>query len=188
LHLIARVTAGDLKTRALESELREIVHERDRVVKDRFDRIIEQCEVLDLKGPASAEEFLRSAAQALSRRMDLPEPVLFEMLLERERRDATAISPTLAIPHIVVEGQGVFDILVARCREGVAFSEHAPAVRAIFVLVGSLDQRNTYLRALAAIAQTALEGQFDAAWQRAKSAEDLRDVILLSERRREEKP
>ena len=45
---------------------------------------------------------------------------------------------------------------------------------------------NTYLRALAAIAQIVQDAEFDAGWLRAKAAEDLRGVVLLCERKREE--
>jgi mannitol/fructose-specific phosphotransferase system IIA component (Ntr-type) len=98
----------------------------------------------------------------------------------------TVISPNLAIPHIIVEGQHIFDVLIARCRDGIVFTDSARGVQAVFVLAGSLDERNTHLRALAAIAQIAQDPEFDARWLRAKTAEDLRDVLLLSERKREE--
>jgi APA family basic amino acid/polyamine antiporter len=41
LHLVERVTAKELTTYSLESELREIIRERDDIVKDKFDHIID---------------------------------------------------------------------------------------------------------------------------------------------------
>ena len=56
---------------------------------------------------------------------------------------------------------------------------------AVFILVGSRDERNFHLRALSAIAQAVQAADFDKDWLRAKSIDELRDIILLAERRRE---
>ncbi len=84
----------------------------------------------------------------------------------------------------MVEGEGIFEMVIVRCREGIEFSEQNPRVTAAFVLAASTDERNTHLRALAAIAQVALSPGFQTRWLRARRAEDLRDLVLLSERRR----
>lgn len=187
LHLIERITAKDLTGHLLETELKEIIRERDEIVKDRFDGIIEDCIVLDMHGPTSAEELFKLVSDSMSRRLKIEPSVLLRLLREREADSSTAISPTLAIPHIIIEGMETFDILLARCRDGVAFSEEAPNVRAVFVIVGTRDQRNFHLRALAAIAQIVQHPNFDKAWLRAKSTENLRDTVLLGKRRRSEK-
>ena len=187
LHLIERVTAKDLTGHMLETELKEIIRERDEIVKDRFDRIIEDSVVLDLHEATSAQELFKLVSDSMSRRLKIEPSVLLQLLREREADSSTAISPTLAIPHIIIEGKETFDILLARCRDGVAFSEEAPDVRAVFVIVGTRDQRNFHLRALAAIAQIVQHPHFDRAWLRAKDTESLRDTVLLGKRRRGEK-
>ncbi|NQT19212.1 MAG: amino acid permease [Planctomycetes bacterium] len=187
LHLIERITAKDLTTHLLETELKEIIRERDEIVKDRFDRVIEDSIVLDIQEPTSAEELFKLVSDSMSRRLKIEPSVLLELLKAREADSSTAISPTLAIPHIIIEGEETFDILLARCREGAAFSEEAPNVRAIFVIVGTRDQRNFHLRALAAIAQIVQHPHFDKAWLSAKDIESLRDTVLLGKRRRTEK-
>lgn len=55
----------------------------------------------------------------------------------------------------------------------------------MFVLIGSMDERNYHLRALMAIAQIAQEKDFEKNWMAARNIEELRDVILLSSRKRE---
>lgn len=125
-------------------------------------------------------------AEALAEKIGVPRQAILSKLLDREMLSTTVISPDLAVPHIIVEGRQLFHILIARCRDGIVFSDSGRSVRAVFVLAGSLDERNTYLRALAAIAQVAQDPEFETRWLRAKAAEDLRDVILLGERRREE--
>lgn len=53
LHLVHRITARELRTNSLESELKQIIRDRDQIVLDRFDRIVENCPVLDASGPCT---------------------------------------------------------------------------------------------------------------------------------------
>jgi len=184
LHLIERITAKELTTRSLESELKEIVRERDEILKDRFDHVIEQAHVLDIAGKISMESFFQLAAEQMARKLEVQPDRLYELFLARERESTTALTPFLAIPHIVVEGQHHFDVLVARCREGIYFSETAPQVHTVLVLVGTRDERPFHLRTLAAIAQIVQDGDFERKWMAAKDTEALRDILLLGKRRR----
>lgn len=184
LHLIERITARELTTGSLECELKEIIHERDDIIKDRFDRIIENCEVLDVPGPVEMESFFEIVAEKMAPRLGQTPQDLVGLLRERERESSTVISPGLAIPHVIIPGEQAFDILMARSKEGIAFSDDAPAVHAVFVLMGAKDERNFHLRALAAIAQIVQDPNFEKKWMRAKNPEALRDIVLLGERRR----
>jgi len=187
LHLIERITAKDLTTHLLETELKEIIRERDEITKDRFDRIIEDCIVLDMEKAMPVEELFESVAEAMSGKLKTKPPVLLKLLQDREKDSSTALSPGLAIPHIIIEGKHTFEILLARCREGVMFSEEAQKVHAIFVIAGTKDERNFHLRALAAIAQIVQNPHFEKQWLRARDIEALRDVVLLGKRRRADK-
>ena len=55
----------------------------------------------------------------------------------------------------------------------------------MFVLAGSKDERNYHLRALMAIAHIAQEKQFEQRWLAARDVEALRNLILLSARKRD---
>ncbi len=184
LHLIGRITAKEITSRSLETELKDIIRERDDITKDRFDRVIERCVVLDLEEGMDAESFFKAASEALSVHVGLPADELLRAMYEREKQSSTVLRPGLAIPHIVIEGEGIFDILLARSREGVWFSDDAPHVHAVFVLVGTRDERNTHLRALSAIAQIVQDPGFEEKWMAAQNEEELRDIVLLGERRR----
>jgi mannitol/fructose-specific phosphotransferase system IIA component (Ntr-type) len=94
------------------------------------------------------------------------------------------IASGLAIPHLVLEGEHKFDILLARCKPGIAWSGDVPEVHAVFVLAGTKDERNFHLRALAAIAQIAQPLHFYKRWIQARNKEALRDVVLLGQRQR----
>ncbi|HUV35806.1 MAG TPA: amino acid permease, partial [Patescibacteria group bacterium] len=184
LHLIERITAKELTTHSLESELKEIIRERDEIVKDRFDRIVENGAVLDLVEPMAAGEFFSLVARTMSGNLGIEPGVLYDLLVEREKESSTVLTPSLAIPHIVIDGAQTFDILLVRAREGISFSDAARHVHAIFVLVGTRDERNFHLRALAAIAQIVQDPHFERRWMAAKDTEALRDVILLGRRMR----
>ena len=88
------------------------------------------------------------------------------------------------INNIVLEGERRFDILLARCRPGIAWTGDTPDVHAVFVLAGTRDERNFHLRALAAIAQVAQPLHFYKRWIEARNREALRDVVLLGKRPR----
>lgn len=94
-------------------------------------------------------------------------------------------NPGLAIPHIIMPGEKRFDILLTRCRKGVRFSDTATQVHTIFILIGTKDERNFHLQALAAIAQIVQDSAFDERWMKAKNKETLRDIILLGKRKRQ---
>jgi len=184
LHLIERITARELVTGTLESELKEVIRERDQIVQDRFDEIIEECPVIDVEGPMERDEFFAQAARELAEGVGMAPEALREALQKREEEGSTALDPTLAVPHVVIEGEGKFELLLARVRRGIRFSDAAPEVKAVFVLLGTRDERNFHLVALSAIAQIVGSPKFVARWTAARGPQGLRDVALLAERAR----
>jgi APA family basic amino acid/polyamine antiporter len=184
LHLVERVTAREITTYSLESELREIIRERDQIVKDRFDRIIEKSVVHDIKNSISAEEFFKLVAKEMSDRVKIGPALIEQTMADRERQSSTVIGGNLAIPHVVIKGEKTFDVLIARCKDGIAFFEQENNVNAAFVILGTKDERNFHLYALAAIAQIVQDPNFDEKWLAARSEEALRDIVLLGERKR----
>jgi len=184
MHLVSRIMAKELIDGTLESELKAIVRERDEIALDRFDSLVESSIVLDLDREMKLEEFFRLAAGKLGPRVDIAPDTLTQLLLDREKDTSTVLSPVLAVPHVVIEGADKFDMLLARCRKGVCFSQKAPEIRTVFVIAGTRDQRNFYLRVLSAIAQIVQNGDFEAKWMSARTEQALRDVVLLSQRKR----
>ena len=185
MHIVERVTDREMKTVTLENELRDILLERDDIIEDRFDQLIKGCEILDIRGRKSAEEVFRQAAGILAARLATDEFVLFEKFLHREAEGSTVIEPGLAIPHIIVEGEKKFDVLLIRAVDGIDFPHAPDPVRTMFVLVGSKDERNYHLRALMAIAQIAQEKNFEQRWLAARDTAAIRNLILLSTRKRD---
>lgn len=184
LHLIARITNKKISSVSLEKELREILQQRDEIIQDDFDKAILDGTILDIDCETDLENFFLQAAAHLKENIPLSEEEIRVLLQAREAEDSTAITPFLAIPHIIVEGKDQFHILATRCSKGIYFSETAQTVKAIFIIIGSIDTRGKHLKALAAIAQLVQGENFLQDWLQADSADHLRDLLLLSARKR----
>jgi amino acid transporter/mannitol/fructose-specific phosphotransferase system IIA component (Ntr-type) len=184
-YLVKSILSRHIKRIGLEDELVSISLERDEVEADRFDRLVREAPILDIPEEVSAEELFRRIGEALSERLQQSPERIQELLLARERESSTMIQPGLAIPHVIVEGEEVFELALVRCREGAVFSTLHPPIHTAFVLIGSVDERQYHLRALVAIAHVVQETGFQKRWMAAANAEQLRDIVLLSSRSRE---
>jgi APA family basic amino acid/polyamine antiporter len=184
VYLVERITSHHLERAHIENELRSISLERDSVEFDRFDKLIEEAIILDLKESVNARKLFRKFAEKLAERLDEDKEKIFNLFMEREKESSTVMSPGLAVPHIIVEGKNRFEIVMVRSKEGVMFSELHPKVHTMFALVGSPDERNFHLRALMNIAHIVQEENFQKRWHEAQNKEQLRDVVLLSSRER----
>ncbi len=185
IHIVERITAKEIAGDSLGAELRKMLRERDEIVEDRFDRLVKECEIIDIGKQTTLIDFFTIAAEKLAKRLNTNPRQLVDSLIAREKDTTTVIRPGLAIPHITVDGEHKFELVVARCEAGINFTETLPPVYAVFILVGSLDERNFHLRALSAIAQITQDVDFDKNWLRAKNIEELRDIVLLAKRHRE---
>jgi APA family basic amino acid/polyamine antiporter len=185
MHVVERVTDRQLKTVTLENELRDILLERDEIIEDRFDKLIHDCTILDIEQKTDSEQLFRRVADLFAKQFDEDEYVIFEKLLAREAEAGTVVQPGLAIPHVVIEGPNKFGIVLVRAKEGVTFPKSPEPVKIMFFLAGSKDERNYHLRALMAIAQIAQEKDFEQQWLSARDIEGIRNLILLSTRKRD---
>ena len=188
VRLAARLAAADFEGHDIEAELERVTRERDQIVEDRFDRLVQLCPVLDPGGPMSREELFRVIAEDFATRCSHTAEEICSMLHRREVLSSTVVRPGLAIPHLVVEGLEGLQIILIRSREGVVFQEGQPPVRVVFALAASPEERNFYLQALVAIAEIAQDPEFDRRWLKASSPEALREFVLAAERRREHGP
>ena len=184
LYLLERITSKEITSYTLETELKEIIRERDKISEDHFDELIKTCHVLDIKDYMQMEQFFQVAAAEIQKDLKLTEAEVFKALIKKEREYTTVISDNLAIPHIIVPGVQTFSILIARAKKGIRFSDEHPKITTVFVIAGSQDQRTFHLRALAAIAQIANDPLFYKKWLSAGSESALRDAILLASRNR----
>lgn len=171
--------------RALEKELLGILQDRDDIIEDRFDKLIKKSLVTDLEPGMTKEGFFTFLSKKLSPLLNLSEEEIVHQFHLREASSSTNIVPGVAIPHIIIPGNGKFEIFLARSRSGLFWEEGAPPVHAVFVLLGTADERNYHLRALMAVAQLLQDNEFLKQWNKAKDAEDLRSTVLLMPRKRD---
>ncbi len=184
IRIVERVISKDFTGPRLHEELTEILFDRDDIHEDRFDKLIREAVVIDIKEEITVEELFKKIAAAFAIKVKTPYDVLLQKLWKREESSTTALDPRLAIPHIVLEEDDNFYIVVARIHKGVWFSDETPSIKTVFSLAGGKNERNFHLKALMAIAQIVQSENFEKRWQAALNEEELRHIILLSERKR----
>lgn len=156
--------------------------------KDWFDHLVGKAVVADLKQEMDKNAFFELAAKQMSKQVNISASTLFEMLSQRENEMTTVLAPGLAIPHIIIEGENQFGMLIVRSKKGIIFSPQTPSVHAAFVLVGTRDERNFHLEALSAIAKIVMDPRFEHKWLRARSTKALKELLLNADRNRRSAP
>lgn len=184
LHLIERVMNKKLTSYNLEGELKNILYERDDITKDKFDQLIEEATVIDIEDKMQMTELFSLIAEILASSLSITKDEILSKLYDRELQASTALTPFVAIPHLIVEKENSFEIILIRAKEGIEFSVDQDQVKAIFVLAGSMAERNIHLKSLSAIAQIVQNKDFEKKWINALGKKNLKDIILLGERRR----
>jgi len=184
VHIVEKITDKKLSTNSLESELKTIIRERDEIKLDKFDKIIENCEVMDIPEHISKDEFFSRVADSFSKKLSCNPNEMYDKIKSREDLYSTVLTDNIAIPHIIIDGEQIFEVMLVRAKNGIFFTEEANNIQIVFVIIGSMDERTFHLKALAALAQVISNKNFEDNWLNAKNNTALRDIILLGERRR----
>ena len=184
-HLVEKLRNKDLTSDGLEGELSKIVQERDNIIEDEFDRIIEKAPVIDLDRSYKLNKFLQIVTEKLHEHINVNPKNLLSKFIQREQEGSTVLVPTVAVPHIIIDGKNIFEIVLVRCKTGIQFSEKDRGVKTIIAIVASKDNRTMHLKTLTAIAQIIQDKNFDDKWEKAETPKNLRDLFLLGDRRRE---
>jgi len=185
IYVLEKLVARDkeLTSDSLLTELKDIVIQRDEVIEDRFHRLIEESKVLDMETPLKMEDFFKEVSDILGKELNLAPQELLKKFLERERESSTVIRKGLAIPHIVVKAKNIFKVILVRAKAGIIFPNDQ-LVHIVFILVGSSGERSLHLKDLAAIAQITQNPEFDKKWLEVTNKEELKNIVLLAERKR----
>ena len=174
----------DLVKENLGEELKEIIHERDEIVEDHFDKLVKNAIVMDVGDDIGKEELFHEMSKLLETKLGLPHNEIYEKFEEREKEAGSVLFPGLAMPHIIVGCKCSISLVIARSKKGIQFSPNFPPVHALFAFVGSAQTRTMYLRSLVAISEIAQQDNFNEYWMKAKSIKELRNIILMGERKR----
>jgi amino acid transporter/mannitol/fructose-specific phosphotransferase system IIA component (Ntr-type) len=168
----------------IETELFELLQHREEIMEDFFDKTVKSGIALDLDRQMNKDEFLRLISEKLSQDIGQSKEKIYEEFIEREQASSTNIAEGVAIPHIVIPGENRFQLALARAEQGIEWEKDSKPVKAVFVLIGSVDKRDTHLKALMAIAQIVQNKEFFTRWMQAKGPADLKSVIRLMPRQR----
>ena len=182
IYIAERVTSKEIKSSFLRDELRDILLERDEIIEDRFDRIIKNAQIIDLDEETSIESLFIILSKVFSKKFKMSSDTVYKLLQKREADTTTVIHTGLAIPHIIIEGNSKFDIVIVRSKKGILFRQDKSPVHIVFALAGTGDERNFHLQSLMSIAQIVQNKDFTNHWLKAKDTEDLRNILLLAQR------
>jgi len=188
IHVLERLVAKDkeLASENLLTELKDIVVQRDELIRDKFHALIEKAPILEIEDALEMDVFFQKVSDILADELNLKSAVLFDKFINREREATTLVRKGLAIPHVGVDGKNIIRVIIVRAKAGIIFPDDQVA-HIVFVLAGSADQRIFHLKILAAIAQITQNPDFDKKWMEAKNQEELRSIVLLAERKRDKK-
>lgn len=175
---VERVTADGLLGREIESEIWDMTRRTDRTEKDRLVKIIETCPIIDLTDRFMSESLFKLVSGTIGKAENISPEIIEQKLLEREKAAVTALKPDFAIPHIIIEGSGSFELIIIRAKNGIWFSEDCPRVTSVFIIAGTQDEWHFYLRTLAAIAQMVRMEDFFEKWLSAEDTPALRQLLL----------
>jgi len=184
LHLLKRITDKRLTENLLENELRDIIINRDNIEQDNFDNLVKGAKILDLDGCPDYEKLFKITSKYIAEDIKMPESEIYIRFMKRQEESNTAVSDFLAIPHIVIDGNNKMFMMIVRCKDGIKFTEKENSVKVVFLFGGTIDKRVLHLKTLASIATLVQKENFITNWLIAKDENELRNLILLSGRKR----
>ncbi|MEA2104596.1 MAG: amino acid permease, partial [Candidatus Cloacimonadota bacterium] len=152
-NILNKQISTDEAHKNIEEELFELLQNREDIIEDFFDKTVKSGIAFDFKEKIEKQEFLEKVSDGLANRLDLSSDKILKELIKREKSSSTNITSGLAIPHIIIPGKGLFEIALARLQQGIRWEKNNKPVRAVFLLIGTLDMREHHLKALMAVAQ-----------------------------------
>jgi Kef-type K+ transport system membrane component KefB/Trk K+ transport system NAD-binding subunit/mannitol/fructose-specific phosphotransferase system IIA component (Ntr-type) len=178
VNFVEKARAKQLTVPVCETEFRKMIEKTATFSGDPFETLISNSHVLDIPERIDVNHFFEKVSQTMAGDLNMSASMLYDMLIQREQEVSTVLAPGVALPHIIIQGEHIFSILIARCKKGIIFSESKPRVYASFVLVGTKDERDFHLRTLSSIARIVLTPNFENRWKRARNENALRNVLI----------
>ena len=188
-HMFARL--GKRRFDPLDIELREIMKEKGLRAEDPFDEVIAESEVVDLIPGKSFEDAITKASVLLSTRIKtLDKNEICNQLLEGTRIGATPVTGGVALPHLRLNNIENPYMVIIRSLDGInppnyienTKEQENKKINAIFVLLSPENNPALHLRLLAQLAGSVEREDFLPMWADARSAQEIREVLLRNER------
>lgn len=184
LHVIKRMMDQRITNEFLEEELREIVINRDNIEQDDFDELVKSAKVFDIDHSINFDSLLSITVEDIARQVNLDEAEIYRRFNERQNELSTALTPFIAVPHIITDDDSKMFLTLVRCKDGIKFSDDEDSVKAAFLFGGPYKMRTFHLKILSSIAEIASEENFPDMWLAAKNEEDLKNLFIMNARKR----
>ncbi len=187
-HILKNLIRGDRELTAVDvsTELKEIVISRDNIEEDRYyqrlkqerwGKVIEKSTVLDINEKVKIESMFRRVSEVLEKRVPLNRTALLKRFMEREETSSTVIEKGIAVPHLIIKGENLVEVVFVRAKDGVVFPDEK-MVRTAIVVVSSLDQRQLHLKLLAYLVSMIEDPDFSNEWLIDLKKEQMAEKVL----------
>jgi amino acid transporter/mannitol/fructose-specific phosphotransferase system IIA component (Ntr-type) len=163
LHLLKRIADERLTDNLLESELEEIVNERDGLHEE-FKSILDGAKSYEITGHCSYEDLLGKVFSNDDNCPKLDKEYVVKEFLGREEEASTVLDDMVAIPHIISDEIDEMKLIIVRNKDGIEFTRQDNNLKAVFLLIGRMDERDKHLLAISMIARKAREPEFFNDW------------------------
>lgn len=184
LHVIERITGQKSTGYLVDEELREILIDRDDIDEKRFERVIKNCDVVDLHKYLMPDQFAQLMAHKLASRLDIDEKKLYELLKKKETDSNIVVHPGIAVLSHTIKGRDKFEMILVRSKKGLIISDDIDPIHTFFLVVASEDQQSFYLHSLMWMIQIVEETDFEEEWINAQNVNELKEIILASWKKR----
>jgi len=126
----------------------------------------------------SKKQLLQELSSRAARRTGLPERVIFDVLLQRERLGSTGLGQGIAIPHAKTDQAAQVVAAFGLSRRGVQFDAlDGDPVHIVFLLVAPPDAAALHLKALARISRLLKDKFFRQSLRETKTAAEILKLI-----------
>jgi len=184
IHIIEKITGVKKTGYLVDEELREIIIDRDDLTEKRFEKLVKNCEIIDVFKYMRPDKFAWVLSHKLSEKLEIDEDKLYNLLKNRKKDSNVVIHPGIGIFSHVIKGRDKFEMIIVRSKKGMIISDRVDPIHSFFVIVSSPDQNSFYLHVLMWIIQIAEETDFDEEWVKARDCDDLRRLLLESWKKR----
>lgn len=172
VHLLKRLADERLTENMLESELEEIVSERDNLHLQ-FNEILSSSTTFEITGHCDYDEMLEAVFSNEKNCPRLDKKFVIEEFIKREEEASTVLNEVVAIPHIITNDIDKMKMIIVRNKDGIEFTRQDNNLKAVFLLVGRMDERDKHLLSISSIARKAREKGFFTSWME----EPLDDIV-----------
>ena len=183
-YLFKRLMRGYQGKSSFEDELVDLTLEKHNIELDVIDALINKADIIDLPETANIKSFCEIMSIAAANKIDCNSKELLNKMHYCKTFSEAIIERGIAVPHLEIEGSGIYQMIVLRSKDGISFPHESMSVHTAFVLIYSSDMKHLHLNVLAAISRIIHEKVFERQWLKAEDAEQLRNILLLSERKR----